>query len=337
MWGPFVEGRLRIVGGPNDGVTAIIVKDLGANTAVISSPVLVPPVSPSANVASAISNAMMAPGIISPGDSYVVETFTKAFLNQTNGLSNASIITNLGSVLGFANLDFQIVDGLGVSLADANSITGYVECKFTGIARLRSISNIGVVGMNCCFRRGIQCQSSRIDLLAGVSFRNAVAVRVGKLACDFDFMVQGFSILVGSDSQLLLGTACVFDSAKSGVIVGGVRFGGSGAFASVEMDDESLGIHALWGSGNANRGLFVGNNGSVLYQSTPPSIVGALGEFALGNPTGGTARAFDEAAGVYTAPIAETYANLVIATPAGFGEAAVDVTHQASLAKFLSE
>jgi hypothetical protein len=84
----------------------------------------------------------------------------------------------------------------------------------------------------------------------------------------------------------------------------------------------------IFGSGAAGVGLWVGGSTQGSWEHLP-NIYGTLGQFKLGS--GGKARFFNEGAGSYSNPLAETYANLSAAQPGGFGGGAHNLSEQSFL------
>jgi hypothetical protein len=101
---------------------------------------------------------------------------------------------------------------------------------------------------------------------------------------------------------------------------------GHHASAGVAMFTQRSG--PIYGNGNAGVGVAVGPSSSAIYEILP-NITGAGGNFKLG--TGGKARFFNEGTGVYSPVIAETWANLAAAQPAGFGSNAHDLTENSHM------
>jgi hypothetical protein len=124
---------------------------------------------------------------------------------------------------------------------------------------------------------------------------------------------------VQATNQLLLGATQFWDSLGDALTIGPACVAQLG--------------NTLFGGNNAGYTLGIAPNASVAIVSTLPNEdVGTLGDFHFASaPLSSNARAFDEAAGAYTAPIATTWPLFAAATPAGFGGAAHDLTANSHL------
>jgi len=279
-------------------------------------------------------------GVFAPGDTYVVESLTKLFVST---LSSSGRVGFGGGGIKFTDLDIQGFP-LIVSMT-GNSFTSYVGCHIAPLA-LVSGDALTVSFLKCCGRRGVAATDGTGDVLSGLWGGNpldqsAIGVAGGILRVDFDATCWNSAIRV-KVGGLVIGLAAAFNAplingCGAGLQVGyGLKTGTDipqMTQCSAALYNLNSPSHALYGSGNAETGVAVGAGSIMSFSGNPPTIVGALGDFKLG--TGGKERAFNEAAGAYTAPIAPTWANLAIATPAGFGGNAHDMSSESHLVTFV--
>jgi hypothetical protein len=242
------------------------------------------------------------------GDTFVVEKLTQipsfactisandAFTVNTTGYS--IIVDSLdigGSAFSVetATRDnaFLVFDGcqVGCDAYDGSGNNLYSDCK---------IQTFGTPG------------GSFSSFVAGYA---AVSMLIGASAAgkgylfSHDFATQGVTFTVQS-CTVQFGNFAVFDSPGSALILShptDAVFGGGVSF---------------WGSGNALYSIDIPSATTVLRftaASTLFPITSVTGDIRVCSVT--TVRPFDNTAGAYAAAVATTFANLVAATPGGFG------------------
>lgn len=322
-WTPFVGKRIRVTSGVNFNQTAWVAKNLGAGAARISSPANPNYPPPSTNLAFASTN----PGVFSNGDPYVIEQLSKAYIRHMEiegDFSSGAIGT-----LAFVDLDLRGVVDPFLTAPNAlspqgGSFVNFVACEFsTARAYTLPMSGILTSFVNCGFMKGVLSRG-RTVFDAGLALGASSFRLFGPSAMDGDFMMHGTPLQV-LGTLLVAANVCAFDSSGAGIVVGEDFFGTS--LSTLNIIDVLHGGHDVWGSGNVGPGIRIGVGVRITYATSVPTITGASDYVLAGAATG---RAWDEGAGVYTAPIANTWANLALPIGGGgFGGSAHNVQSDA--------
>lgn len=306
----FVAGqRVRItgpVGNPRIGELFWAAVDVGGGFTRISGPNR-----PNANPG--VPNATPLPPTV--GDEYVIETL------PTIGIAEVDVRANNYSGPPFAPVawvDLQIVGENGrVYNSLGNVVTIFKGCDVNGTI-------IGIWGgtnrhfaINCGFRNGGDYhgyQRAEISVLGGLFLETLTYCTPGAgLHFDLDALIQGGTV-TSSGGHVTFGTTGIFDSPSDGVWVGLTNIGGApGAFAWTRPEFDA--VAHLYGQGNAGVGVRVTSGCIFGYDSefapgtVIPTITGAGGDYLLGGSQANT-RYFDDAAGVYSAPVPSTWASV---------------------------
>jgi hypothetical protein len=141
-----------------------------------------------------------------------------------------------------------------------------------------------------------------------------------------DFMVQNANLQLFG--VMVLDDLGVFDSPTNGIQTNAAL-----PFTFAEAIP-FFGSGALYGVGNANAGVHLGSNASLIYGNGPGlTITGtAAGDFECGAV--GPLATPDPATNTNTAAIAQTWAFLLAARPAGFGGTCINPSNQARILPF---
>jgi hypothetical protein len=249
------------------------------------------------------------------------------FFRQNNVAFQDLWITEQGFI---NNLAVMTGGGCGVK---------YYACLI-GTTLLGTTQALGFRVQNCStgkpfFGTLLGCPPGELQMLGGLV--SAVTLTAaGVIFADMDVMYQssGPGFAIGS---LIFGTVAIFDT-PAGFVPNntpgdGIHLGPSCGLRNQTFTDTT---HAIWGSGNAGAGIGVAAGGTFGYTTNAPTITGSVpgtNDFTVGGKS--TSRAWDDAgAGAWSAlPIANSWANLVAAIPAGLGDAAVDVGTGARVCK----
>jgi hypothetical protein len=300
---------------------AWVAKDLGAGLMRMSSfsSVGLPP--PADTL---MQTTVTSPTTIALAPTYAVQSLpqiTIANLDFRSPMTGAGPL-NL-SKIAFANLEFVNTLGvLQVIPAPQGPITAsFKGCKFTG-QEWTGPAQFRFTYLNCCF--GPNVVGGLGVQLSGHAFRGGLSLGTvgtrGTAVCIFDddFMVQGGGGFSIQSVGLQLGAICAFDAItpNSGVNIGNF------IPSTSQNQNTFMGAHRIWGLGNAGFGLRILGNSTLNYQTTLPTITGALGDFQLGSSA--TAYGVD-GSGVVQAPFATGgaagvgWGNVAAAQPAGGG------------------
>lgn len=90
----------------------------------------------------------------------------------------------------------------------------------------------------------------------------------------------------------------------------------------------------IWGNGNDGYGIVIQPGTTLTVDSNyVPNITGTLGDFAFNTKGGPTnlGRAWNESAGLWTAPITTSWSNFILALTSGFGYNAHYVTTNSAI------
>lgn len=277
------------------------------------------------------------------GDAFTIERLTQVYVGgiTVDGSDSTGNFFFTGNNVAFQDLwiteqgflnNIQIVTGGGCAIKYYGCIIG-TSLWATPVPNGNRIQNcntgkpffgtlIGIPGGECQFLGGLV---NAITLTAN-----------GIVFADLDVLFQscGPGFAIGS---LIFGTVAVFDT-PGGFLPNntpgdGIHLGAGCGLRNQTFSDST---HAIWGSGNAGAGIGVGPGGTFAYETNAPTITGSTpgaDDFTVGGKT--TSRAWDDAgAGAWSAlPIANSWANLVAAIPAGLGDAATDVATSAKVCK----
>lgn len=256
----------------------------------------------------------------SVGDAYAVERlrtvpigFTKAQPSvwPTGFLPVIDMVDcNLVPVSGFTNFqNLNYIEGEG---ANDFSLILY-QCTIDIAPSMR-----GVIAVNSFFRvdeielrQTAQINGGGAWVPAGVPAFILFSAHDGFSTLDYNFQSWGVAFAAASPGSC--GSFAVFNASPSFINPGGhgVRVGNASAF---EPPTKFRFRGQVWGQGNTGMGLHVAATSSVEH-GPQPTITGGTGDFSLYLPA--TARAWDEALGLYTVPIACSWA--AYGTPVAIG------------------
>jgi hypothetical protein len=328
-WATLVGKRLRITAGANAGMLLYVVRDLGAGVAQVSAPAR------AARDANLFLFSNVTLGIVSVGDPYVIEQMTAMPVNRASVFD-----TSETSTMAFQDVDFRVAvaGAFTVQLAQGAIFGQYSGCTFTAGAT-ESTGNASLNQLLACGVSG-QLQSTNSLLTAQAGYSVGVQAQLSGIAqLDFDFSsVGGTGVRSQGIGAVLTGTCGVYFSSGgpgAGVVVGATSSSAGAGFSSRTL---SAGTHQLYGNGNSSTGMLTNGGSCFRYQTNIPTVTGATSDFVCGQAGLLTARAFDETAGAYTAPIATApsgtgWANMAAATPGGFGGGAHNLTRDSHIAR----
>jgi len=276
-------------------------------------------------------------GVFAPGDTYVVEEVTRLTI-QT--ISSSGQISNFP--FGTANFNDVHVEGILVETNLGSCFVAYTACHFDALPVVSGDLDIQIV--KCSGSQGIISLGGNARVYSGLWGPNTTdrgciisAGPSGLTTVDYDATAWGGSIKLECGSMAVgLGAAfnCpLFNGSGAGVQIaaGNVQVENlpSGSFALYPFNNATC---ALYGKGNAEQGIAIGSGSLMSWRDTLPAITGALGDFKLS--AGGRERAFNEAAGVYSAVIAPTWAKMATTVAGGgFGGNAHDMSGESHLVK----
>ncbi len=286
-WTAMLGARLRVTAGARINNMTYPAKDLGGGAGAAAAR-LSPPSDGTYSVAGAIANT----------DPYVIETLVS--------VTPGAIISDASSALftiSFFDLTINaIASNPNVGIWASATTLLFFGCIFDTFLFQNTTAVIAY--RNCLFNPANHLTefSSQCQFVGGL-FLNATNLFLGGgvLLFSIGVMFQG-----GNGVQHIGGTinlnsdTSVFDSGLDGYTMkAGSNTAANGTFTGV-----------LYGSGNAGHGLSI-LSGLTLKLFAVPTIASTGAIFALGNSSG-NCRGFDEATGLYTAPIAPTtWANFV--------------------------
>ena len=259
------------------------------------------------------------------GDTYNIETLVTISLGD---LENTMI---QGGVTGSAtSLDFRELAVRANGFNATNfSVRGISNLNIRSCDFQSTVNFFGSVAsrcFNCQFSQGVFVGTGLTDFTAGL-VNSSLAGANGLVSFGFGiatltngFMCQGVNIKA---SSINIVDACVFDA-----VANSTNPGGHGVCIGKLQSNATQQPHnmpgwgqmetRLWGSGNAGAGLFVNAGCFFNYASGTGAgltITGGLGDFRLNDTV--TSRAWDEVGGVYTAAVANSWANLNTAIGGG--------------------
>lgn len=161
------------------------------------------------------------------------------------------------------------------------------------------------------FREAAQANGGGAWIPAGAPAFLLVSALDANTTLDYNFQSWGQAVVV--DQPTVLGSFAVFNGGASFLNPGGhgVRIGNGGQYTP----PTKARLRGLcWGAGSFGKGLHLSATSSCEH-GPQPTITGGAGDFSIYLPP--TARAWDEAAGAYTAPLVCTWA--LYGTPIAFG------------------
>lgn len=335
-WTADVGKRVRITSGANAGAVAYVAKDIGGNAARVSQ------FWTSAS-AFPIIPTQKTPAVADP---YSIEQLFIVSIGTLIGDSyGRNVVTNTNTNVYFYDLEIRESNTNTRTIIDTSSVItlGFIRCIFQAVVDVYKHQGF-IIG--CKFSKGMNArpgsQSVIYSSLFGVPASGTPQGFIGfggsSSLLDGDTLFQACSLKARSAFNGAIGLVGVFDVVSNFANLGGhgVTVGHSSSSAgftggcTLLSATIGLGAHQLYGAANAGAGLFVAPGCSFSYVSTVPVIAGALGDFKLGAAT--SARAFDDSTGAYTALlIANTWANVPVAVPAGFGGNAHDPVSNAHI------
>lgn len=326
----FLNKRCRITtAGARLNTTWFIAKDLGGNTARISTPGIPQPMAPAAAFSLlSLSYNQTTPQV---GDTYVVENLpTVSFAVLDTGSSTAS------QQIQFGELNFR--NGGTFRSAGATG-TVYIYASYMNAQQYDG----GNVLLNCFTTNGATRITGLQQIYGGmISSANAFQVQGGTIFVGQMFLCQG-SPLMGTNIRVI--SAQIWDCA----INASINPGGHGVVIGKQItaDRPNTGYMGLctsqigtdianggqiMGNGNTGKGVWVsaGSQMTVPPSGAVLSVTGTAGDFQLDSGT--TSRAWDEAGGAYTAARNNTWTLLgTTIGGGGFGGSAHNVQANAHI------
>lgn len=302
-----VGDRLRVTSGAALDAIAWVAKSLGAGVYRTSAFATVPIFVPG-------DNTFTTAALPAPMDTFVVESLRKVYHGLFIVLTQAVNVGNVASVQ-FLDFDWQDADpslsaDAGIPDGAGNSSTVPLISYLRNAFRPTYLcTGAEVYLQNCLITNVSVVQTTFFVFAAGLSLANIrVAPGSNVEDFDFDFMIQGASLIVRSMAQARIGAACVFDSPGAGVqLEEGASIRNTHSAAAL-----GSGITALYGSGNTDVGVHT-PSGAALYLANDdlPTITGAVGDFDLGGLT--NVQEYTVGSGSYAAPVVASWANLALA------------------------
>lgn len=316
--GAAVGERIIFTSGAAKGYSLWVAKDLGGDTARVSPAVLVS----SPQTGNAFSDQEPA-----AGDTYDVVRSVSVVYGNTD-IQIGSSDSTLESWFQLRDLSFRSTPFLGaVYLNDQGVIC--VGCRFEAFL---AVNGGTFRGFNNGFLYTAFLQAGPL-FNASRSFSGLFLESSLQISCGGKVWVCEDAVFQGGPAQgpypcILVQTAGTLDVCFAGIFDSnndGIRIEGSGAAFAREPPFDSP--HHLYGKGQAGAGVAVSSGGQFLYNGAlSTTIEGAGGpganDFTLGGSN--SVRPFNNAAGTYSAPITTSWANLALASPAGFGGYALD-------------
>lgn len=310
-WNTDSNQLLRITSGAAVGAVCYVDQQIVATTARVSQVVSVVPGG---------TGATPPPSPPSPGDTYEIVTLSTIQI----GILDVSLSG------GFVTIPL-VFDGFNITNTGGDAPNGsnlvFFNCKM--FLREVNADSFLVTILTNCFFSGL-LTSGRVQITAGL-IKNAFVIGYGRASCVANVIAIGLSVIVrscvvlDSTSPAGLEGIGVFDSPGDAFVIEP-----SGVLSGTEIAATPA---RLWGAGNVGFGMRVQSRGIVNYDaSRVPTVTGTLGDFALATDT--STRPFDNTAGVYAAPVATDtggWANLVAATPGGFGGSVVSPVNGAAI------
>lgn len=308
--------RLRITSpGPSFNATCQIQNDLGGGSCNVSIPAYADE-----------STFTTVPTALLPlvGDSYAVEHLRKIPIGFTK-LQPSEWPSGFVPIIDFVDCNLLPVTAPPGYFQNLNFVEGegtpYMEFVLYQCTIDLSCSMRGVVAVNSFFRvPQIELRQSAQINGGGAWVPAASPAYIYYSANDvyssIDYNFQSWGLAFVATSQGSMASFAVFNASASIFNPGGhaVRIGNPGVYGPpTKFRFRGL----LWGSGSLGVGLHVSATSSVEVDSTP-TVTGGVGDGSIYLPV--NTRAWDEAIGAYTAPIAFSWAAFDIAVAlGGFG------------------
>lgn len=307
-WTGYLGKRVRVTSGANAGNMAWVAKDLGTKEARFSAP---------ASFSIGGSHAVL--GAFAIADPFVVESLTSVYIR---GLDLAGDYGTGFPLVAFTDLTWTSPSGLEVPYM-AGAAYAFYGCSASVQPQIwNTVSWASIVSS---WDQGIFQQAGysafEASLIRNGTPQEVLAFCGAVMQLDGDTLLQGIP-LVAYNGMLSIGTLGVFDvtatsfqnPTAAGIVIGETYGPGVILNRIIEFSNASI-----YGAGHTGTGINVGPTGKLVYSTTgpaiTPSITGTAGDYVLADAV--TARAWDEAGGGYTAPIACTWANLDLAVASG--------------------
>lgn len=304
-WTTNLGRRCRITqAGPRQNAIFWIGRDLGAQQARISNPGR-----PGWLVGGSFSSFQYNSVTPVVGDTFVIESLPSISPGFISPRQNANSSFGEGILL-FGELDFRS----NATIAYTNqvyTVVNFFASSFFGL----TINGVPSVVMNCRtqFEGTISSASGSSSFMGGMNNGIFTVLSQGVFFVEMPLFQGGYLCGTGFN----IASIAVFDvpanpgsnTAGHGILVGkfasNVSLSGGGQIVSTPFGVDAANVSII-GSGNAGCGLYVGANSNASFiNGATLRVTGALGDFRLNS--GSTSRAWDEATGVYTAPINNTW------------------------------
>ena len=312
-WAAWVGKRLRIVGGPRDGATAFVVKDLGGKSARVSPFNIINP-DPGIEVSTLVQAQV--------GDTYVVEDLTEVYVDEMSVLASSQGGVNVAIFVTF--VDCYLRGDFFLALGSRDFTTLFQGCRFESCLLVSAAVDAASVG--CGYDNAFLVWGGQLTVNAcgvreaGLGLGSAVELG-GRVLSNFDTLYQATSMSVGESSVFQVGNSGFFDSPSTPLQIGGPT---EGAGYLIVTAYGGAGGPGLYGSGNTSAGVTLESGGKMFYDAAAVANLTLTGasDFTVGGQT--SAFAFDETTNAWTTARTCTWAHLA-ATIAGGGFAGAAV------------
>ena len=314
-----VGRRIKVLTGAAAGAWTWIVKDEGAQVARITSP--------SINGSAAVTPAV--------GDTYQIETLTDLFLANISS-KGLALTTTTVNVTDF-NLRSTVSANI-ITAQDSLRILNFNRCSIASNMNIQSAANIRF--FNSLFASTATFNAtfmSSTNLFLGGGIGNTVNVSQNSLVACEGWLGQDRPIVLNSGGQ---GSGseygCMDCTAKT------ANPNGDGLLIGIKINVVSATPAAwainlggrIWGAGHAGFGVAIGANSALQYEAAAdrPTITGAGGDWrsaSVGSLQQSVGR--NGVTQVMEGPFSNTWANLAVASPAGFGDVAMDLRTNAAV------
>jgi len=247
---PYIKGnyRLKFL---SDNAVCYVVKSLGGGSYRIS-----PPLAGWPGPAKTPRTA---------GEQFIVESLP--VVERTAGsVSNAFIYAR--------DLCFNLYELL-IATPGEGAYASYPYCIFSG-SSVQNINRARNVYTNPCFINGFSSAASTVNVQGGASFGPVSLSEMTSATVFDDFIVQGSSVLLDTNSYAELTCAAVFDTPGNAITI---RKNSSARLRETPT-------YGVYGSGSTGYGIFLGK-GTQIYQYSNNSfstvkITGSLGDVNVG-------------------------------------------------------
>ena len=315
-----VGRRIKILTGAAAGAWTWIVKNEGAQVARITSP-------------SINGSTPVTPGV---GDTYQIETLTDLFLANISS-KGLGLVTTTVNVTDF-NLRSTVSANI-IAVQDSLRTLNFNRCSIASNMNVQSSANTrffnSLIASTATFNATFM---SSINLFLGGGIGNTITVSQNSMVASEGWLGQDRPIVLNSGAQgsgseygCMDCTAKVANPNGDGLLIG-IKINVVPAIpAAWEIN---LGGR-IWGAGHVGFGIALGINSLLTYESAAdrPTITGASGDWRSAAP-GSLQRSVGRNAVTQEkeGPFNNTWVNMTLPSPAGFGDCATDTRTGARIA-----